>query len=305
MEGERHLLGDALRPPADSPFIARNRAHQPIAVWPYGNTWAPHGLIIGGTGSGKTSFARSALLDLVRTPGEKLIACCDGKGADSFLFLLDQPGVVAVANTAKTIAEVVTSFFEDVEARYALLAEAKGAALKTRMRPRLELPPPHYLWLDEFINWALSLGDKQRAEVFDDLKRAALTGRQVRCYLRLLTQRPDSDRAADAGLPGKVKAVLDARVALVGRLGLRPLESRMAFGDDQSDAGKRIQRYADEAGLVGDQRKGLGLLRIGNEEVAFKTPWIADPLDPETTDADRDYTWGLLPPAERAEGVPA
>jgi FtsK/SpoIIIE family len=296
VQGDRHLLGYAIRPGESNPFVLLNDAGRLIAFYPYGKGWVPHLLVIGGPGAGKTTFARSLVMDLIRTPGERTIGLADGKEANSFLMYTGQPGIAGVSNASKDTAEMVGAWCEDVRERYKLFSDAKLEVFRTGKAPENYRPPvDSFLLIDEFIPWALSLGDKQRAEVFEALKWGALVGREARAYLRILTQVPYADKSADAGLPSKVKSVLDARIAILGHAGLRPMENRMAFGDDQSKASDRIEKIADQAELFGDQRRGLGMLQVGTKEAAFKGLWTADYLDPETSDTDRQAVLGLLP----------
>jgi hypothetical protein len=73
-------------------------------------------------------------------------------------------------------------------------------------------------------------------------------------------------------------------VAALGQIGLDSIETRMAF-DDDSYSGK----------LAGHSRPGAGFVKVGSHEVRFVVPWLADPTDPDTSDADRQAAWDLLP----------
>ena len=39
--------------------------------------------------------------------------------------------------------------------------------------------------------------------------------------------------------------------------------------------------------IPAEDRVGIGVVRIGDAAVAYKTNWLADPLDYATSDADR------------------
>ena len=43
-------------------------------------------------------------------------------------------------------------------------------------------------------------------------------------------------------------------------------------------------------------RLGAGFVKVGRHEVKFVVPWLADPTDPDTSDADRHAAWKLLHP---------
>jgi hypothetical protein len=107
----------------------------------------------------------------------------------------------------------------------------------------------------------------------------------VKCRLVLATQRPGTKDGGDVGLPSNLKAQLRCRVAALGRVGLDSIEARMCFDDDATAA--KVNPHATE--------DGIGFCRVGAHEVQFLTPWVADPTDPDTSDADRRAAWDLLP----------
>lgn len=283
-------LGRALAA-TESPLVRRTNNGKLLAVRPEGGAYPPHELGVGSTRGGKTSTLRYVLTQRVNRRNPPLQHLADGKYAGSFKFLRDMPGVVAVANTPQEIAEMIEGFYEQVELAYNTLDQAKEIALKTRGRAPWTTPPVQYLVLDEFLNWSLSLPEKQRKGVIDKLVRIGSIGGEVNHRLSIWTQRPDSAKSVEAGLPGLLKSLLMCRIAATGIVGMHKLESYMAF--DDSDAKERIRTYANQAGLK--DRRGLGMIQMGDYEVAYKTPWMADPLHPETSDEDRQKAWALLP----------
>jgi len=279
MDGDRIDLGWALETTAGPLTVdIGGRLH---AVWPHGPGYAPHALIVGTTGGGKTTLLRYMITDLVRSPRSKALSLADGKGASSFLMFYGLPGVADVANTRHEIVAMVRGFYADVEARYKALTEAKGTALKTRGRPAYQPPGASWLILDEYLDWVLGLDDRNRKEVIGKLVRIGAVGRQVDARLVIATQRPDA-RSIDIGLPGVLKAQLKARIAATGIMGMDSIEARMVF---------------DEASLAEQvpDRLGGGLIVVGRHRVKFKVPWLADPTDPGTSDTDREAAWRLLP----------
>lgn len=299
MDGGRIRLGAALLD-AKGPLIALDHKGDPTAVWPYGPGYAAHCLIVGTTGGGKTSLLRFMLTDLIKTPGRKAVTLIDGKGEHSFLMFYSRPGIVDVLNNGPKpedpllILDTVRGFHDMVETLYAQLTEAKLTALKTGRRTQWTDPGEHFLVIDEFIYWALSLPDKARKEAMVKLKRIAAVGRAVNHRLVIATQRPDA-KGLEAGLPGDLKQLLGVRIAAVGIMGMDSIESRMAF--DDSTAGERIDELARKAGLdAGEDRRGLGMVQISRTQVPFLTPFIDDPLHPGTSDAERAKALRLLPP---------
>lgn len=291
-DGDRVRLGRALTRTA-GPLVA-DQAGRLQAVWPYGPGYAPHCLLVGSTGNGKSSLLRYMVADLVRTPGPRAISLADGKFSGSFLMFRDVPGVVAIASTSEEIVAMVRGYFAEVERRYQALAQAREQAMKTRGRPHYTPPGPLFLVLDEYLNWVLSLGDKLRKEMIADLIRVGSIGREVNGRMVIATQRPGTRDGVDTGLPGVLKAQLRCRIAACGHLGIDALEARMAFDDD----GYRDRMPAP--------RLGAAFAKLGRHEVGFVVPWLADPTDPATSDEDREAAWRLLPrpvvPASEAVG---
>jgi DNA segregation ATPase FtsK/SpoIIIE-like protein len=270
-------LGRALDQ-TDSPLVISDHKGRRFAIWP---RYANGALVVGSTGNGKSTLLRFMVTDLVRTPGSKALFLADGKFSGSFLMFRDVPGVGDIAGTPEQIHGMVRGYFAEVEGRYTKLSEAREQALKTRLRPHYQPPGPLYLILDEYLNWVLALGEKARKEVIAKLVRIGSIGREVNCRLVIATQRPGT-KEVDTGLPGILKAQLKCRVAAAGQLGLDSIETRMAFDDDSYSA--RMP-----------SRLGAGFVKVGRHEVKFVVPWLADPTDPDTSDADRQAAWALLP----------
>jgi len=281
MNGDRIRLGRALVH-TTGPLTAEHDGKR-YAVWPYGSGFAPHCLVVGSTGNGKSSLLRYMVADLVKTPGPKALSLADGKFSGSWLMFRDVPGVAAIASTSDEITAMVRGYFDEVERRYAALSAAREQALKTRGRPHYQPPGPLFLVLDEFLNWVLSLGEKLRKEVIAKLVRVGSIGREVDCRLVIATQRPGTKDGVDTGLPGVLKAQLRCRIACCGVLGIDSIEARMAFDEDAY------------AGRMPEPRLGAGFVKLGHHEVKFVTPWLGDPTDPTTSDEDREAAWRLLP----------
>ena len=308
MNGDRIQLGVALDQKATGPLVAheaRNGGPRKLyAVWPYGPGFAPHCLIVGSTGGGKTSLLRYMVTNLVRTykdhPGHLELGLADGKGASSFLMFSFQPGVVQVANKpdptserTDPIPEMVRAFHATVQARYHDFAAAKVEAMASRGRVTYDPPALAVLLLDEYMDWALGLTPKLRGEMITRLTQIGQIGREVNCRLWLAMQAPYVKAVADAGLPGLLKMQLKARIAATGTTGMDDREGLMGF--DDADFGDRIEAAADRARLDGDDRKGIGMIKVARHETAFKTGFMADPLHWETSDTDREAAWRLLP----------
>jgi hypothetical protein len=265
------------------PLVATNGAGQPFAVWP---SFANGLLLVGSTGNGKSSLLRYMVAGMVQPDrGPKALHLADGKFSGAFLMFSGVPGVASIETTPEGITDQVRGFFTVVEERYAALSDARQQALASRGKPAYVTPGDTFLVLDEYLNWVLALPDKERKEIIAKLTRIGSIGREVRCRLVLATQRPGTKDGGETGLPSNLKAQLRCRVAALGRVGLDSIEARMCFDDDSAAA--KVNPHATE--------DGIGVARVGAHEVLFWTPWIADPTDPDTSDADRQAAWDRLP----------
>lgn len=302
MQGERVLLGRALvdRP---GPLTARDHKGDLVAVCPYGAAYGAGVLGVGPSGAGKTGQLRPMLCDLLRTydsGSERLEALlCDGKGADSFLMFAGQPGVSGIYTTPDPasgdpdpLPVVVREFHAEIQRRYGQLKRARERAILSR-RP-LDWRPPSLslLCIDEYGDWNLGLTPKLRTEMVKLLTRCGQIGREVGCRVWLWMQAPYA-KLADVLLPGALKQQLSIRILVSGLVGVSATLAGMIF--DDRDAGDRLERYADQAELRGDGRRGLAMVQLGRLEVPFKAPYLADPLHWETTPAEAEAAWRLLP----------
>jgi len=285
---EHVRLGRALAA-TPGPLTVRAPSGTVHAVWPYGPGAAPHALVIGSTGGGKTTLLRYVTTQLLRAPGPKALSLACGKGAGSFRMFQDVPGVAAVANTPAETTAMAAGFYQLVEGRYRDLAAARDLLAAGRPASYAR-PGPAWLVVDEYLTFILGVPDTRpqrlRTQLIAGLVRVGAVGREVNCRLVVATQRPDA-KSVDTGLPGILMAQLKCRIAATGVMGMDSVEARMAF--DDADA-RRVP-----------SRVGGGLVKVGRHEAAFVTPFMADPTDPATSEADRDAARRLLP----RHGIPA
>lgn len=302
MNGDRILLGRTLTQ-TSGPLVTTDHKGDQVAVCPYGAAYGAGVLVVGPSGAGKTGLLRPMLTDLILThhnTGQDLEAVlADGKGADSFLMFTGQPGVSAIATTPDPasgqpdpLPVLVREFHAEVQRRYDQLKKAKRRAMAERAPIQWKPPSLCVLVLDEYGDWNLGLTPKLRGEMVKLLCRCGQIGREVNCRLILAMQAPYA-KLAEVLLPGLLKQQLSIRIVISGLVGISPTLGAMIF--DDRDAGTRIERYADHAGLVGDARKGVGMAQLGRLEVPFKAPYMADPLHWETSPSDADAAWRLLP----------
>lgn len=213
-------------------------------------TFAPHALVAGPTGSGKSVLQRAILLHALQH--------------DFRLVLIDPKRVELggyakyrqVGDVAKSLEDgvhAVQNVHDQMMARYAEM-DASGV----NHFQRLASPPPVLmLMVDETFNFLAPEGikteegkerDALHARASTLLGEIARLGRAAGVHLVLATQRPDA-----SVLKGELKNNLDARVA-AGRMDTTP--SLMVL---DSDSATRLPKI-----------KGRGILRFGGEEVEFQ-----------------------------------
>ena len=188
----------------------------PIEQW-------PHMLVAGTTGSGKTTFVRSILMQMAAFGPELLQAVIvDGKGDTDYLGLLPEsmlhpkfPEVQLGHTDALAVLQWAT---EEMERRRKTILElarrvpsaphgVKAAdiyreAIRQRRLPEIR---PLILVIDEFAD--IMLANKKSAEEFENLvQRVSQVGRARLMHLILATQRPDKET-----IRGAIKANLGAR----------------------------------------------------------------------------------------------
>lgn len=165
-------------------------------------TKIPHALVIGGTGTGKSVFARG-LIESFRTAGWMLFLG-DGKGTD-YEGLHGQTGVVAISQTTSDHVRLVRMVCDELKGRQ--------ADAKTLRRGRATDPfqrPPLLLLLDEYATMRAQIKDQYGAEEFEaDLMFIARVGREFKIHLFLSTQEAYRDT-----IPGSLLGNLNLRVSL-------------------------------------------------------------------------------------------
>lgn len=154
---------------------------------------APHTLVAGSTGSGKSVLVQNILLAIAATnrPDQAEITLIDPKaGVDYFAFeelphlthgIIDDPDL-ALARLDALVAEM--------ERRYALFKEARVSNIRSyNQRSGATLPA---IWLvhDEFADWMQI--DEYRAGVEAAVSRLGVKARAAGIYLVFAAQRPDA-----------------------------------------------------------------------------------------------------------------
>jgi hypothetical protein len=185
----------------------------------------PHLLVAGTTGSGKTTFLKSLLLQLATlNPSQMEIVIVDGKAEYDYI------GVVPEAFFSRRFPEVLLGhenapnvlrwlIEEEIPARREALRkyftdnksaprQPRDALIQAWESERAFPMRPVVIFIDEFAEIMQAAGAAARE--FEGLvQRAVQTGRSALVHLLLATQRPDASVIA-----GAIKANLPSRVAL-------------------------------------------------------------------------------------------
>jgi DNA segregation ATPase FtsK/SpoIIIE, S-DNA-T family len=160
-----------------------------------GSRHAPHTLIAGATGSGKSVLLQTILLALIATnrPDQARITLIDPKqGVDYFAF----EGVPhldgGLIDRQEVALERINTLVETMEDRYRRFREVRANNLKTyNSKVALSERMPT-LWLvhDEFADWMLD--ENYKAQVVSAVARLGVKARAAGIHLIFAAQRPDA-----------------------------------------------------------------------------------------------------------------
>lgn len=241
----------------------------------------PHVLVVGGTGAGKSVWARS-IIEMFRTgyrdpdtgrdtAGGFTCYVSSGKVTD-FVTLSKLPGVAMVAGDAAQTAVMVRTVKEEAVRRY-----DEAAAAKLRGETRAFDYPPIVLFLDEWgATWlALSSMYKSTGDFESDIDWILRVGREARVHVVLLSQ---TIRKTGAGaVPGSWQANLGLTISL-GKPEAETYNNPAVF-----PGGSR-----ERAELVGNRiagKKGRGMAVLEGNVIEFQSYYVWSPgttsLDPE------------------------
>ena len=177
-----------------------------------GSKHAPHSLIAGATGSGKSVLMQNMLLSIAvtNTPSQARIVLIDPKqGVDYFAFE-DIPhlecGIIESPDKALTVLRAVV---EEMDRRYRLFREARAKDLRAFNRARGDEERLPTVWVvhDEFAEWMLV--DEYKDEVASIVGRLGVKARAAGIYLIFAAQRPDKNV-----MPMQLRANLGNRLVL-------------------------------------------------------------------------------------------
>ena len=229
-----------------------------------GHEHAPHTLIAGSTGSGKSVLMQNIILSIAATnrPDQARITVIDPKqGVDYFAFE-DLPHLEGgIIDRQEEALGRIQMLVDEMDARYVRMRRAKAANLRLyneRVGPAERLPT---LWLihDEFAEWMLIEDYKQ--EIASAVQRLGVKARAAGIHLVFAAQRPEVNV-----MPMQLRANLGNRLILrVDSEGT----SEIALGD------KGAERLLGKGHLLA---KLEGTPSLVYAQVPFATPAEIDEL---------------------------
>lgn len=232
-------------------------------VWNYSPKGAePHHIVVGTTGSGKTSEMHGLVAELTKQSHGIFIV--DPKQVE-FLGYRTWPNVQYVATTVPEMVAVITHFHDIMESRYRQIVE--GAISEKDLEPV-------FLFLDEFRNFhrqVTAWWKHLRADplwkklmptgappVLDLIEALAEKGRTSRTHLVVGTQRPDAE-----WFGGDMRDNFRSRVA-TGRLS--PQGAQMMFNNSHSGTSVPLRTPGRATSL-----------NANDEPVELQVYWCPDP----------------------------
>lgn len=177
-----------------------------------GNTHAPHTLIAGSTGSGKSVLMQNIVLDIAATnrPAQARITIIDPKqGVDYFAFEalphLDGPLLVEPDEAITKLEQLVS----EMDARYRKFRIARCPNLDEYNKRSKETDRLPVIWVihDEFAEWMMV--DDYKSAVTNIVARLGVKARAAGIHLVFAAQRPDANV-----MPMQLRANLGNRLIL-------------------------------------------------------------------------------------------
>lgn len=161
------------------------------------NEWVydkqPHGLIVGGTGSGKTYYSYYLLNEFAK------------RGA--YLFIVDPKKMdfSEVKDTGYRVATENADIFKIVKDVYTIMEQRSGELSKNK---KLEFCPV-VLYIDEYPSLMASMDKKQKEDLQSYVSQIVFKGRAARVFIIIGAQRPDANY-----INGAMRDNLSLRIAL-------------------------------------------------------------------------------------------
>ncbi len=210
---------------------------------------APHTLIAGSTGSGKSVLMQSIILGIAATnhPRHARIVLIDPKqGVDYFAFDALPHLDGGIIDQQETAVDRLEGLVQEMDNRYRLFKEARAPNITTynaKVAPA-DVLPTYWVIHDEFAEWMLT--DEYRAAVTSTVGRLGVKARAAGIHLIFAAQRPEANV-----MPMQLRSQLGNRLILrVDSEGT----SEIALGERGAERllgkGHMIIRAEGEQGLI-------------------------------------------------------
>ena len=189
----------------------REQDGSPLLLSP-GRLHAPHTLIAGSTGSGKSVLMQNIILAIAATNSKeqaRIILIDPKQGVDYFAFE-DLPHLDGgVIDQQEIATQRLTELVTEMDRRYTLFKDARVsnlAAYNAKQQPQDRMP---VIWLihDEFAEWMLI--EEYKEAVSSVVQRLGVKARAAGIYLVFAAQRPDANV-----MPMQLRANLGNRLIL-------------------------------------------------------------------------------------------
>jgi DNA segregation ATPase FtsK/SpoIIIE, S-DNA-T family len=210
---------------------------------------APHTLIAGATGSGKSVLMQNLLLDICATNSKDIahIYLIDPKAGVDYSYLEELPhlreGIIVEQERA---IEVLDSLVEEMDHRYKAFKQQKVKDLLSYNNKVSEQDKLPFIWLvhDEFAEWMLI--DDYKTAVSSAVQRLGVKARAAGIHLIFAAQRPDVNV-----LPIQLRDNLGNRLILrVESVGTSEITLGQKGAENLLGKGHLAARLVNESGLI-------------------------------------------------------
>ena len=222
--------------------------------------FTPHLLIAGATASGKSSFIKFVIMQLLRSHSPETLRffMVDPKVV-TFRIFNKLPHLYApIVSEADKFQVILGGIVEEVEKRYKILAEAEVEnlyQLQTKYPEKAKLMPRILVIVDEFADIIDSHSWNVREQIVLTLKKLGQKARAAGVHLILITQ-----RATSANIDSEVKANISGRISF-----------KVASESDS-------QVIIEDPSAADLKNPGEGYARLGDidELIHFQSPYVSD-----------------------------
>lgn len=226
----RRTLANPIESGNQSLVVGVREADGEILYLRPGDVHAPHTLVAGTTGSGKSILIQNLLLDIAatNTPMTARITLIDPKQGADYLHLQGLPhiseGIIVKQDDAREVLEATVA---EMDRRYDIFRQAEVANLVqyNKTVPADQREPVIWVFHDEFAAWMLT--DTYKDTVSNVVQRLGVMARAAGVFLIFAAQRPE-----DRVMPVQLRDNLGNRLVLRVE---SPGTSMIALGEEGAE----------------------------------------------------------------------